>query len=396
MSGAMEPTAAMDAPEIVEIGEPAPAPVAPRPPARSRRAAFSNAFAGVDAIMVKELRGRMRGRRAFVVLTFYLLVLAGFAWMVELILEAQHTQFGGQAAQASARIGQGVFIALLILETIMVVVLAPSFTAGGISQEREKQTLDLLAATPISSLAIVVGKLISALTYVLMLILASIPLTAIVFVYGGAGPEDVIRGYVVLLATAIGLGAIGVFFSALLRRTQAASVITYVALLVLTLGSVFIWVFWSAMGARQTVEFRPGEEGGTFTVPARPPEALFYLNPFVAQADVACGTETGFGGFCGIITTVTGQDIAFIPRPAPIDVPDRGVGAQPGSDVVVDDGIAAPDQFGIVRDRFWPKSVAAWLVLSVILILASVQLVTPTRRWRPGRPRLPRPSRSTT
>jgi hypothetical protein len=27
--------------------------------------------------------------------------------------------------------------------------------------------------------------------------------------------------------------------------------------------------------------------------------------------------------------------------------------------------------------------VAAWLVLSAILIVASVQLVSPTRRWRP-------------
>jgi hypothetical protein len=26
----------------------------------------------------------------------------------------------------------------------------------------------------------------------------------------------------------------------------------------------------------------------------------------------------------------------------------------------------------------------AWIVLSTVMILASVQLVTPTRRWRPG------------
>ena len=41
--------------------------------------------------------------------------------------------------------------------------------------EREKQTMDLLAATPISSLAIVLGKLLSALSWILLLLLASIP-----------------------------------------------------------------------------------------------------------------------------------------------------------------------------------------------------------------------------
>jgi hypothetical protein len=38
--------------------------------------------------------------------------------------------------------------------------------------------------------------------------------------------------------------------------------------------------------------------------------------------------------------------------------------------------------FGIRRDTFWPRSVIAWLVMSAVFILASVQLVSPTRRWR--------------
>ena len=38
---------------------------------------------------------------------------------------------------------------------------------------------------------------------------------------------------------------------------------------------------------------------------------------------------------------------------------------------------------GIVRDAYWPRSALAWLVLSIILVLLSVNLVSPTRRWRP-------------
>jgi len=47
--------------------------------------------------------------------------------------------------------------------------------------------LDLLITTPISSLAIVLGKLLSALSWILLLLLASIPVTALVFTFGGVG-----------------------------------------------------------------------------------------------------------------------------------------------------------------------------------------------------------------
>ena len=94
------------------------------------------------------------------------------------------------------------FMAIIFLLTLVTLILAPASTAGAISMEREKQTMDLLAVTPISSLAIVLGKLLSALSWILLLLLASIPVVALVFTFGGVSPDDVVRAYVVLLATA--------------------------------------------------------------------------------------------------------------------------------------------------------------------------------------------------
>ena len=58
-----------------------PTPARRRPPMSRRRRwlAVGRATGGIAAIGVKELRGRMRGRRAFVILTIYLLLLGGFA-----------------------------------------------------------------------------------------------------------------------------------------------------------------------------------------------------------------------------------------------------------------------------------------------------------------------------
>ena len=58
-------------------------PVRPSP----RFGVVLRAIGGIAAIGVKELRGRMRGRRAFIILTIYLLLLGGFALMVEQIME---------------------------------------------------------------------------------------------------------------------------------------------------------------------------------------------------------------------------------------------------------------------------------------------------------------------
>jgi len=376
---------------------------------RPDRALFG-AFAGTTAIGVKELRGRMRGRRAFVIVTLYLVLLAGFAWMMALILEREYAAaLGGSAAFASAQIGRGVFSALLVLETILVVVLAPAFTAGAISQEREKQTLDMLAATPISSLALVIGKLVSALTYVFILIAASVPLTALVFVFGPFDPLHVVSGYVVLVATALGLGAVGLFFSALVQRTQAATIATYGALAAVTAGTFFLAYFWNAMtGASGTGDgirqFGP--------LSGRPPESLQYLNPYFAQADILCTVEDGFGEWCNRMSFIGARRSLLVDDdlPPPVTVPGGGLdtgrdgGVQVaagkpvvgdgGSGVTADDVVAEPPT--VTRDAFWPRTSIAWTVLSGVFIVASVQLVSPTRRWRPIVPlpgRSGRPSR---
>jgi ABC-2 type transport system permease protein len=366
---------------------------------RIPRVRFSS---GISAIIVKELRGRMRGRRAFIIITIHILLLALLAWMFMRILEEQTSElnFGGQINYASASIGRGIFIGLMLLQTLMVAVLAPAATAGAISSEREHQTLDLLAVTPISSIAIVLGKLVSALAWLFVLILASIPVTALVFVFGGVAPDDMIRAYIVLFATVIGLGSVGIFFSTLTRRTGASTGLTFVATLALVVGSVFLWIFLSSTRESDSTGLR-----------RQPPEAILYLNPFVAQMDVACGTEDGsFGQTCSIVTGIVGQQIVpdfprgqpFEPQAVPGFGVDGGVGiAVPAGNLtneeiakiraaggVVGNGDEVTDaQIAITwRDRFWPKTVLAFLFLATVMTLASVQFVTPTRRWRPSLP----------
>ena len=228
--------------------------------------------------------------------------------MVERIIEAHvPTGFGGTPPSPARPSGRASSPALLMLMTLQVVFLAPSSTAGAISLEREKQTLELLIATPISSLAIVLGKLLSALVYVFLLIAASIPLMAVVFVFGGVAPEDVLRGYIVLVVTALGLGSFGCCARASSsgprpRRPSRSSASSR---------SRSARSSCSASGRPSAASTRTATGEGPFGI--RSPAILAYLNPFVAQADVMCGTESTFGGgWCGVVSGLVPSDDGIV------------------------------------------------------------------------------------
>jgi ABC-2 type transport system permease protein len=177
-----------------------------------------------NPVVQKELRGRMRGRRAFVVLTLYLLLLSCITSLVYLAYASAAQQPYGPD---SYLIGKVVFGGVLGLQLLLVIFITPAFTAGAISGERERQTYDLLRTTLLPARALVSGKLISALAYVVLLILAAIPLESIAFFLGGVAIEEVILSQLILLVTTLALGAVSVYISTRARSTLIATVLSY-------------------------------------------------------------------------------------------------------------------------------------------------------------------------
>jgi ABC-2 type transport system permease protein len=198
-------------------------------PARSLRDAITR-----NPVVIKELRGRMRGPRAFLVLSVYLLLMSGFVTLLYAVYIASTSNvFSGATTQI---VGKFVFGAVVGIELLLVCFIAPAFTAGAISGERERQTYDLLRTTLLSARALVFGKLTSALSYILLLLLAALPLQSLAFLLGGVSPEEVMIATVLLVATAFLFGTSGIFFSSLMRRTLASTVLTYAFALLATLG----------------------------------------------------------------------------------------------------------------------------------------------------------------
>ena len=176
-------------------------------------------------MLAKELRGRMRGARAFVVLTIYLLFLTAFTLLLYFIAKL------AVSSNPTTPAGKTVFLGLVAFELGLVCFLAPSFTAGVISGERERQTYDLLMTTPMPLPLIVTAKLFSALAYVFLLIIAALPLMSVSLFLGGVAPEEVLIAFVMLCASALSFGTIGLCFSAWVRSTIGAAALAYGAML---------------------------------------------------------------------------------------------------------------------------------------------------------------------
>jgi ABC-2 type transport system permease protein len=221
------------------------APPAPaRPPARRGR---MGSWFKPNPVVIKELRGRMRGPRAFIVLTVYLILMSTFVVLLYVVYVAStNNVYSGTNAQL---IGKFVFGAVVGIELLLVCFIAPAFTAGAISGERERQTYDLLRTTLLSASGLVLGKLVSALSYILLLLVAAFPLQSLAFLLGGVAPEEVLIASGLLIATAFLFGASGIFFSSLMRRTLGATVLTYAFALMATLGLPLILVALVPLGS---------------------------------------------------------------------------------------------------------------------------------------------------
>lgn len=222
-----------------------------------------------NPVLAREARIRMRGWRSVFVLTGHLGLLGlaafGFYYLT--------TQVPGFSS--GTQVGPGLYTLLAIMELFLVIFISPALTSGAISGERERSTLDLTLVTSLSSMEIILGKLLSALGFMLLMVVSAMPLFSIVFLLGGISLDQFILTFAVLFMSALTYGSIGLLASSLFRSTRAATVASYAGILLTLLAPVALLIL---------LEVQPGPVKigwGSLLV--------MYLNPFGAMASVLTG-----------------------------------------------------------------------------------------------------------
>jgi len=178
-----------------------------------------------NPILVKEIRTRMRGNRAFLLVTTHLLFQSLLVGLIYLIFRTSSSSI--RSYEDQYLFSKLIFGVMVIFELVMITFIAPALSAGSFSMEKERHTYDLLRVTLLSEKALVCGKYASSLSFIFLLLLTSIPMLSPAFMIGGVLGVEILISIAILSVCALTFCAIGLFFSSVINRTLPANVITY-------------------------------------------------------------------------------------------------------------------------------------------------------------------------
>ena len=234
-----------------------------------------------NPVLERELKERMRSRRASIILVIYLALLAAILYVSYrggLVFMRESLAFGSEIFSA-ATLGRLMYDWLLFFVVLFIAFVAPGISAGAIVSERERQTLHLLQVTMLRGPSIVLGKLGASLSFVALLVVATAPLFVVPLLLGGVTPWQVVRSFVVMGALMLALASMGLYMSSVARRVQFATVAAYALAFFLVVGTLIL--FGVEQIWRSTQEPNQSLPQGSKTI---------YLSPLAALSDAAVGT----------------------------------------------------------------------------------------------------------
>ena len=325
-----------------------------------------------NPIVAKEYRSRMRTWRSPLTITIHVLILGGVGWAVFSVIANTVATFSGGFSPSS--MGITVFTFLVLFQVALLAFITPALTSGAISGERERQTLDLLFVTPLAPFSIIWGKLLASMSFVLLLIILSVPIFSLVFLFGGIELDQVVAAFALTGVTAMTLGFIGVAFSTIFKRTLAATVASYGAAFVLLLGSPgFGLLFPTEYGVNaQTIPAPPAVSFISPIVPLLVVASNQPLYPYgvkpTAAAQQQLNKALAGGGYCA---TLANGGVTCSSNASPF--PTGRAARNPSSTL--------PSGF-MAGWQYWQASIVMQLVICVVAIAISALLLPPVRRLR--------------
>lgn len=192
----------------------------------------------LNPILKKELRLGSRSIRLPLSVMFYDIVLAIVAVIAILVAALAGSSDGGVDFSGFLYIFQ--IIGWIQLSITLLIV--PILTAGSISGEREKQTLEIMLTTPEKPLAIIWGKLMASLSNYLIFIISSVPIMAIAFVLGGLNWFALLGYIFMMVVIAIFIGSLGIFCSSAFKKTIVSIVMTFLLEFAVLAVPVFLFI----------------------------------------------------------------------------------------------------------------------------------------------------------
>jgi len=190
----------------------------------------------INPVLQKELKTKLRGWRATVLISCYVIFLGA----ILLIYFAGSGMLNPYNVSGfNPRLAVNAYNILTVFQFALLFIAVPAITATSISGERERQTLDLMLVTKTHPGKIIIGKVIVSIAHTMLLLIASMTVLGVVFFFGGVGIADIARLLLFYVFTAFFVASSGVLFSTLFRRNITAIISTYIFLGLIAFGPFF-------------------------------------------------------------------------------------------------------------------------------------------------------------
>jgi ABC-type transport system involved in multi-copper enzyme maturation permease subunit len=367
----------------------------------------------MNPVARRELQERFRTLRSPLLLSAWVLATGAITFLAYLFAKTRADEriesfasagvAGFGSVVASSSMGRFILHALLLGLLTAVVFVVPGQAAVTIVGERERQTLPLLQASQLSAFSIVIGKLMSAIAYILLLLVASTPLLVIPVLLGGVSIWEVLAGVGMVMAAALMIGAISMWISARAKSVQGAVLGSYVWTVALVLGTLALVLAELLLLAPSQLDGRRIESGISRTDGHEVYAA--WLNPYLGLVDASTDVlefrpeivQSPYGPLRDVLVERQGVD----PSMAADQYDPFAAGLAVRSDTAVAERVFVGQQ-GIVttpprptrilepaRGRLWWKTLIFEMGLTVVALGAAARLVkVPRQRIRvfPRRP----------
>jgi ABC-type transport system involved in multi-copper enzyme maturation permease subunit len=196
-------------------------------------------------IFDKELRVSSRRKRNYFLRSGYIVLLSIFILFVWYTTIGIHSS-GTNLYQVSrfSQFGRSVIVSFVWFQFFAAQLIAIIMLSSSISDEMHSGTLNVLMTTPVNSIQIVIGKLLSKLLQLMLVLAISLPFLTIFRIFGGVPWDYIVSSVCITLTAVFFAGALSLFLSIYYRYSYSVILVVVIGYM-LFLGALpgfFVWL----------------------------------------------------------------------------------------------------------------------------------------------------------
>ena len=190
---------------------------------------MSQFFSGIGTILSLELRQRVRGVAAWVLLGIFVILVAMVTGAVWIALAG----FGPEAGA-----GAGIYSTIIYFVLLLGTLVTPALSGNAINGDRDAGTLATTQVTLITTWQLILGKFLAAWITALAFLVAALPFLLLSLISGDVYWDTILVSVVILALELAVVAAVGVGLSAIIQKPLFSIVTTYLVVATLSVGTL--------------------------------------------------------------------------------------------------------------------------------------------------------------